>query len=84
MSDFFEKYDKMGAIEGAKAFRKDVLRIQQGKSTIEDSTALMTVAYIMGQLERMNPIYGDIKDKGFIIYEAAQNMKIAEELENET
>lgn len=92
MSKFFEKYDCIGAIAGAKAFKNDIEKIEASaekawKEGFDESEAskenlnLAIIAAVLQLLERMTDDCGTIKDRGYIVYEAAQNMKIARDYE---
>lgn len=92
MSKFFEKYDCIGAIAGAKAFKRDIEEIEakaqkaweEGFDESEASKEDLYLAIIEAVLqlhERKTDDCGTIKDRGYIVYEAAQNIKIARDYE---
>lgn len=94
MSKFFERYDAIGAIAGAKAFKSDIDKIEAAaedawtnsfkeEDATEENLNMAIVAAVLQLLRKMTPECGSLKDRGYIIYEAAQNIKIAEDYEDE-
>lgn len=93
MSKFFEKYDCIGAIAGAKAFKNDIDQVMakaddawkngfKEEDATEENKNLAIIAAVLQLLNYMTDDCGTIKDRGYIVYEAAQNIKIAKDYED--